>query len=36
MEQLDISWGQVIAQLADHEDLTAAQARWSIDRKSVV
>ena len=30
MEQSEISWSQIIAQLADHEDLRAAQAKWAM------
>ena len=30
MEISEISWDQVIGQLADHEDLTADQARWAM------
>jgi anthranilate phosphoribosyltransferase len=32
MEELEITWNQVIAQLADHEDLTATQARWAMSQ----
>jgi anthranilate phosphoribosyltransferase len=30
MEKIEISWGQIIAQLADHEDLTSPEAKWAM------
>lgn len=30
MEQSEISWDQIIAHLADHEDLSAIEARWAM------
>lgn len=30
MNQSEISWDQIIAQLADHEDLAAEQAKWAM------
>jgi len=30
MERNEISWSQIIAQLADHEDLATAQAKWAM------
>ncbi len=30
MEESQISWRQIVAQLADHEDLAAGQAKWAM------
>ncbi len=30
MQSSEISWDQIIAHLADHEDLMAGEARWAM------